>query len=145
MDEKDWVQVALPALEFIDECERSGELASTDAVVDHLGGSALNVTRELRNLVDDGFIAGVDVSTAGNHFALLNVRLLPPARRALRHWPQTFEADHLLQVLDRAIETAQGEERTRLEAVRVALGSAGKSVVSGLISGAATAAASGVL
>lgn len=140
-EEKDWLEVTLPALVYIDECERAGTRASSADVVEHLRLEPEPVLRELRNLMEDGLISGVEATATQESLFLLDIRLLPDARRALRHWPRTFDATDLLASIDSAIRAASGSDRTKLERLREAAGNVGQTALSGVIS----AAASGVI
>lgn len=57
-EEKDWSEIALPALRYIDECERTGNLTSTGGLIAHLQLDEIRAIRELQNLRDDELIDG---------------------------------------------------------------------------------------
>jgi hypothetical protein len=89
------------------------------------------------SLKDAGYVDGISTASDG---IIIFTKITPVGRREVGLWPSPeAAADRLLAALDEAIERApEGEQRTRLQQARGALGKLTRDVLVGVASGAIT-------
>ena len=87
----------------------------------------------MRNLYEANYITGMDVSTMGDGFDLIEIRLLERGLRATGMWPSD-PYEEFISVLSEAIaREPDADKRSRLQHVMDAVADVGKGVASGVI------------
>lgn len=135
---EDWQRRDRRILEQVAECERhDGTVINVAGVAEVLGLDAADVARGLDALEDGDYISIQGRSI--NRAVYRSPRLRDRGRRALQLWPADgFDA--LVAALDTMIAAErEPAKRSKLEALRSAIGSIGRDVAVELIAAAAKA------
>ena len=129
-----WEVREVPVLKAIYEAEESGTDIAIPDVVEATHLDPDDAERAVRSLWEAGFIQGIDVSTAGENFGLMNIRLLEKGRRAIGQWPSQDPFDNLTHLLEAMIATEQDpQKRSKLQSFAGQVAEVGKDVLTNVL------------
>lgn len=134
MASETWDSIAVPILKAIAEAELEGSRANFDAVVSRVGVDRSKVERELRALMADGYVDGIDASSSAG-FNAIELRLLPRGKQIVGEWPS---ADDLVRVVIEKVDVLIREQsdpgvRSGLEKLKDGILSIPSSVAAALL------------
>jgi DNA-binding IclR family transcriptional regulator len=125
-----WAKREAPILEAVLTIEEDDEdRMSSSQVADKVGLPEAEVMRALTALNEADFVTWSQVAGLGFSKLYIRPRLLERGRRAVGQWPvDGFDA--LVEILDERIRREPaGDERTKLERLRAAVGGMGRDVI----------------
>jgi DNA-binding MarR family transcriptional regulator len=129
-----WERVDLPVLRAINELSEHGRDPSTNDLATHFGFPRMDVERSLRRLHDNGYVAGVEATSQGEYFDLMNIRLLERGLEVVQEWPVEAYDDLLAQLRQSIEEESDHEVKSRLRRLLDGLTDAGRDIAVSVLS-----------
>lgn len=130
-----WASRSLPILEAIGTANQHGESPALLEVADDAGLDVETAGRELKTLIDDGYVLGTDVGNLSIRHNWQNLELTGDGRRAVGQWPNPEAlTEQFLAMLEQQAENAKtATDRENADRAVTALSDISKGVLTSII------------